>query len=496
MKDMTKVFSTEIYRPYHGFLKSMVLFFSCISFFVESVSAQRMKIAGDGMAVIDGKRTFILGLYEYPQDDEVLKQVASAGFNIIAVQAKDSASTVKNLGRLSSCGIGAWITGDFDLSRNAEKAKNGLSKMVRNFGSHPALLVWEVPDEALWNISTKAWEYRAKKEVKLLGKEVGEISDSVKSKMLKNRVKEIVEFYSNGDFAKGQQTADMLWKELGKDAPGNAEDITVTTDKMYDMARGLKEGYDYMKSIDPVHPVFMNHAPRNQIHQLAAYSKAADIIGCDIYPVPEYRIEHSDLADMSLASVGAYTQRMKQAAPGKPVWMVLQGFGWGTLFGNLASPEKRKELRAPDLRETRFMAYDAIVNGAKGINYWGTYLAPKDSQIWKNVLTIAHELNDIQNVIGAEDASLPLSVRVGETFNSFDRPIRVLPKQAGADVWLVVVNENKNQDPVPFGISGLDRQTGITYVDIVSGRETKIVSGSLNSFITGQGVQVWKPLSR
>lgn len=475
---------------------SILILFVSVCFSVISARAQSMKIAEDGMAVINGKRTFILGLYEYPQDDKVLKEVAGAGFNIIAVQAKDSLATIKNLDRLHERGIGAWITGNFDLSQNTEKVKKGLARMVLNYGSHPALLAWEVPDEALWNISTKAWDYRAKAEIKLLEKEIASLKDSARGKLLRIRVKNITDLYSKGAFAEGQQSADRLWKELGKAAAVSSEDINATPVKMESVARGLKEGYDFVKSLDPAHPIFMNHAPRNQIHQLAMYNRAADIIGCDIYPVPEYRIEHSDLADMSLSSVGAYTKRMMEAAPGKPVWMVLQGFGWGDLFGNQVSAEKREELRRPTMKETRFMAYDAIVNGARGINYWGTYLVPRDAQMWSDILAIGHELNKLQAVISARDAVTKTPVKVGEAFNSLDRPVRVLAKQVGNDLCLIVVNENKNQNPLSISIQGLDGLNGKKYVDFHSGTEVVISKGSLNTFIAGQGVQLWQPLNR
>ncbi len=475
---------------------SIVALFVSACFSVTSARAQSMKIAEDGMAVINGKRTFILGLYEYPQDDKVLKQVAESGFNIIAVQAKDSVTTVKNLDRLSAHGIGAWITGNFDLSQNTQKVKKGLARMVLNYGSHPALLVWEVPDEALWNISTKAWDYRSKAEIKLLEKEISSLKDSSAAKLLRIKVKSITELYNRGAFAEGQQSADRLWKELGRADAVSMEDISATPLKIETVARGLKEGYDFVKSLDPAHPIFMNHAPRNQIHQLAMYNRAADIIGCDIYPVPEYRIEHSDLADMSLSSVGAYTKRMMEAAPGKPVWMVLQGFGWGDLFGNQVSAEKREELRRPTMKETRFMAYDAIVNGARGINYWGTYLVPRDAQMWSDILAIGHELNKLQAVISARDAVTKTTVKVGEAFNSLDRPVRVLAKQVGKDLCLIVVNENKNQNPLPFAINGLEEQNGKKFVDFYSGTQVVISKGSLNTFIEGQGVQLWQPLNR
>src|SRR5690606_26326563 len=128
---------------------------------------------------------------------------------------------------------------------------------------------------------------------------------------------------------------------------------------------GMREGYSLLRTLDPKHPVWMNHAPRNQIAQLMAFNDAADIVGCDIYPVPFSADNgHSDIGLRTIASVGAYTDRMQESAPGKPVWMVLQGFGWSDI-----QPERKEFMRRPEGHETRFMAYDAIVHGARGILY-------------------------------------------------------------------------------------------------------------------------------
>ena len=147
------------------------------------------------------------------------------------------------------------------------------------------------------------------------------------------------------------------------------------------MCAGMIEGYKRLRQLDPAHPVWMNHAPRNQVAQLAAFNQGADIVGCDIYPVPfTTKVGHSDLAERTAAAVGAYTERMQQSAPGKPVWMVLQGCGWGDIQPQ-RTDEERKELRRPNWKETRFMAYDAIVRGARGILYWGTHAIEKDSKL-------------------------------------------------------------------------------------------------------------------
>jgi hypothetical protein len=462
---------------------------------VGNLMAQPLRIDKDGMALLHGKRTFILGIYENPKEDKVVREISEAGFNMVRVTMQDSSSTIKALDRLAAYKLGAWVRGDFDLSHDAAARKQKLKAMIRSFGHHPALWVWDMPDEALWNLWMEAWTYRTDKEIKQLMEVIGDVKDTTERIRLENKVKAITSYYDDAAFVKGQQAADGLWKELGKEPPGLCYDMAATPRKEREMAEGLKKGYAFVKALDPNRPILMNHAPRNQIHQLAFFSKAADIVGCDIYPAPESSpySKHSDLADQSLTCVGAYTERMRKAAPGKPVWMALQGFGWGDYRTEL--PEAvRKEIARPTLEETRFMAYDAIVHGARGISYWGTYVIEKDSQLWKDILSVVREIADLQFVLSATDATRKLSLDIAETAGSMDRTIQVLPKQVDGKLYIIVVNESK--DPLQYKINGLNNLNGVTYVDVLSDKKAKVVNGSLPLFIGGRRVQVLKPLSQ
>ncbi len=153
-------------------------------------------------------------------------------------------------------------------------------------------------------------------------------------------------------------------------------------------------GYLYIKSLDPLHPIWMNHAPRNSVDYLKSYSEAGDILGTDIYPVPE-GYGHSDM-DKSLNCVAQYTEKLDQVGGGKPIYMVLQGFEWDALPGHertsWATPQ-------PSWLETRFMAYDAVCHGANGIIYWGMAYAKVEDEIWQNLKRIASELRDLTPVL-------------------------------------------------------------------------------------------------
>lgn len=448
--------------------------------------AVKFEIAPDRMAVVDGERVFILGLYENPKDDEVLARVAGAGFNLV-----QSRANVEDLDRLQQHGLWAWINTGYaiDLSEDAESRLAKLEEMAETFGRHPAMLVWEVPDEALWNCWHIPNGWRSHEEPGQLRALIHALEDKDRAAALNARLDEANRLRGLARYAESEAIADALWEELGQASPRPDQKLSESEVRAQRMAEGMIEGYRKLRVFDPEHPIWMNHAPRNQIEQLALFNHAADIAGCDIYPVPEsQRVKHSDLMDRTLSSVGAYTVRMQDAAPGKPVWMVLQGFGWGDILPR--EPEDvRKSLREPTLHETRFMAYDAIVRGARGLLYWGTYAIPEDAPVREHLLSLARELTELQPVLSAPDSDLNLSVRLAPTYGSVDRGVEVLAKAVdGRTAFLLVVNEWT--DPLQYTIEGLDAPDGTAYRDRESGELATVKQGALTLHISPQSVQL------
>lgn len=132
---------------------------------------------------------------------------------------------------------------------------------------------------------------------------------------------------------------------------------------------GLKQAYDFIKKIDPHHPVWMTHAPRNTLELLREYSVACDIVALDIYPISEPPGKHSHLPNKQLSVVGDYTQWIRKAVyDKKPAWMVLQ-----VCWSGVVPPKNR--LMFPDFHQQRFMTYQAIINGARGLLYFGPTVA-------------------------------------------------------------------------------------------------------------------------
>jgi hypothetical protein len=169
---------------------------------------------------------------------------------------------------------------------------------------------------------------------------------------------------------------------------------------------------------------------------------------------------------------------------------VLQGFGWADIQPT-ATPERKKAERRPTREETRFMAYDTIVRGARGILYWGTAYIEKDSQCWKDLLSVIAELAELQPVLSAPDANLALKTSIAPTWGSVDRSVMVLPKDVNGKTWIIVVNEWT--DPVQYTVEGLDTLNGTTLADPAAGVEATVENGRLTLPVSAQAVQVLRP---
>lgn len=172
-----------------------------------------------------------------------------------------------------------------------------------------------------------------------------------KDPQLEVRLRKVVNEYKN-------RPGVYFWKNV--DEPGWGESP----------AEPMIKAYEIIKELDPNRPVICIHAPRNTIKELRRYNDACDISGADIYPVSIPMGKHSHLPNKGLSVVGDYTKRMIEVVNDqKPIFMVL-GVSWSG-----AVPERGNILIRPTFKEQRYMIYQALICGAKGIHWFGFPLA-------------------------------------------------------------------------------------------------------------------------
>ena len=144
-------------------------------------------------------------------------------------------------------------------------------------------------------------------------------------------------------------------------------------------AAGLVAVHDHLRSLDPNHPLAIIEAPRNPstakggkdrvltTAALRPYAAACDIHGVDIYPVSVPPGTHAGRANRDISVVGDVTRIVAAAKPEQPIWTTLQ-IAWSGVL------PPRHEVVFPTLQQARFMAYDAIVAGARGLFFFGGHL--------------------------------------------------------------------------------------------------------------------------
>jgi hypothetical protein len=142
-------------------------------------------------------------------------------------------------------------------------------------------------------------------------------------------------------------------------------------------AAGLVAVRKHLRTIDPDHPLVIIQAPRGPAptaagHDtrltaaaVAPYAAACDIHGIDIYPISKPAGTHAGgpPVNTDISVVGDMTALIARATRRKAIWMTLQ-ISWSGVF-------PPHPVVMPTLQQARFMAYDAIVAGARGLFFFG-----------------------------------------------------------------------------------------------------------------------------
>jgi hypothetical protein len=140
---------------------------------------------------------------------------------------------------------------------------------------------------------------------------------------------------------------------------------------------GCVEFYEYLRKLDPDHPLVIIEAPRGPgptpgspskpltAAAVRPYAGACDVHGVDIYPVSVPPGAHAGRAPVNtdISVVGDMTEIIVQATRTKAIWTTLQ-IAWSGVF-------PPHPVVFPTLQQARFMAYDAVIAGARGLFFFG-----------------------------------------------------------------------------------------------------------------------------
>ena len=218
-------------------------------------------------------------------------------------------------------------------------------------------------------------------------------------------------------------------------------------------AAGLVRAYRKLRAADPDHPVAVLQAPVGAPARLPPYRPAFDITGADIYPVSYPPGKHAGGGRRDIGVVGDVTQKMVKAAGGKPVWMTLQ-IAWSGVIAAEQHPDNVP--RFPTLSQERFMAYQAIVNGARGLAFFGGHLTqvarPADAQAGWNwtfwELVLRPLLAELTSTAVAPALLVPDSRR-GVKASAKD--VQLVTREAGGLLYVIAVRRGSATSRVEFG---------------------------------------------
>src|SRR5262249_47158801 len=203
--------------------------------------------------------------------------------------------------------------------------------------------------------------------------------------------------------------------------------------------------------LDPSQLWVTIEAPRGTAADLAPYSSVTDVHGVDIYPVT---LAHPT---PNLHLVGTWTSTLASITPLAPVWTTIQVCSSGSndkTTGNYVLPTFQQE---------RYMAYDAILNGAKALTFFGGNIAGCFSgsdatygwnwSFWQSVL------DPLVQQLSASSPIAPALVNPARTPSVTTRGpgTQTLGKQGTSvdDLWLIAAHNGAGTRTVSF--KGLPR---------------------------------------
>jgi hypothetical protein len=224
--------------------------------------------------------------------------------------------------------------------------------------------------------------------------------------------------------------------------------------------------------LDPSQLWVTIEAPRGTAADLAPYSSVTDVHGVDVYPVT---LRHTP---PDLHRVGTWTSTLASITPLAPVWTTIQ------ICSSGSNDKTTGNYILPTFQQERYMAYDAILNGAKALTFYGGNIAGCFSG---SDATYGWNWNFWQSVLEPLVQQLSASSRLAPALVNHARTPRVTTRGSGSetmlregtsvdDLWLIAARNGAGTRTVTF--KGLPRWThrGSVYT------ENRTVTASAGSF--------------
>ncbi|MDE0685701.1 MAG: hypothetical protein OXI63_22460 [Candidatus Poribacteria bacterium] len=378
---------------------------------------------GDGFLTRNGgQRLFPIGFYEHPAEADALRDMAESGVNLVLCGSEEA------LDRAQAHGMMGWVPLGLQSGPTPE-----FQERIRSLAAHPALAVWEGPDEVVWGFTAYSGLWKQD---------------------------QLAVFPNKGEW----------WMQTPLA-------IEYSEERAAEIMPKMRGAIEFIRSVDPHNrQIWINEARDSDLKFVRQYIDFVDITGCDDYPIRAESRPAIRVADA--------TDRWRQVGKGRPVWMVLQGFTWSDL------DDGDTDITAfPTFAESRLMVYACITHGARGILYWGSsYMKSEGKEGFrKSLYALTSELAALQpfltapvesyvtvNLIddGRTDIAPPMSVR----------GVSITARRTGRDWLIVLVNEDEHPH-MGVEVAGLDALNGTEFVELYGEEKTTVSDGSFSTRI-------------
>jgi hypothetical protein len=260
----------------------------------------------------------------------------------------------------------------------------------------------------------------------------------------------------------------------------------------------LANSYNILEELDPGHVVLTVFAPRSRDRTMLAhapdppnlrpYSAITDAVGVDVYPI-YYR--GLGIREPKLHMVGSWTRAIRRATGVNAMTTTLQ-----ICFAGSDDPHGSGRYVLPTIRQERYMIYDAIVNGARGLVFYGGELrhcmTDADRRRGWNWTFWRRVLRRLVREIGIRSPLHAALLRPETTtrLRTGDPGTQAISRRVGAnDLWVIAVHRGPGAATVSLRGLPAWARSGRAYPGgpIVSAR-----GGILRDHLPGWGVRVYR----
>ena len=258
----------------------------------------------------------------------------------------------------------------------------------------------------------------------------------------------------------------------------------------------MKVFYDTVHRLDSDHPVWVTQAPRGTAEEWVPYAKVYDVGAVDIYPISYPMGRDSGLIpNKNISVVGDYTKRIREINGSQKGTIMTLQICWSGVAN------QGRTLRFPTFPEERYMSYQAIIDGARALIYFGgeveNCLSQQDSlygwnwhfydRVLEPVLEEFRPESELYPALIAPDSSLPVHVEGGTG-------MEFTVREVGNYVYLLAAK--REGDTLQFTFSGLPQDITDGKVLFESPRRVTVKDGKFTDWFGPNDVHVYRFLRR